>query len=322
MIRCYERPPAEFHDQEMAPEAIAAAYRLFDVSCVFFAPLMPTLNEASSRCMIPSGTATEGCVRPSWKPQKCGVNTQTHEGSFLSSFHDTDKHTRYFNDFGSNYDVTSAASWANCAISLYHIIMSSSGIQHAACPWLSDCRPVDVTGLRRSHETFALRKLMQMKTDRRLCTREDCILPMHLFMRQFCFHNVKGFLAMRHPIKKFFYADFPWHNRFIVGHSQLLRRYWFYAWEDLARAEKDVHVDVEFLVKRGMDPASAERLIDRTSQVAWKAILSHFKLPRALLWSLLVIAVCQCSTTHLRPSHTAAPCLAGPAAHAQTRLHT
>mmetsp|Transcript_8570 Transcript_8570/g.17585 ORF Transcript_8570/g.17585 Transcript_8570/m.17585 type:complete len:842 (+) Transcript_8570:79-2604(+) len=54
-----------------------------------------------------------------------------------------------------------------------------------------------------------VKKLMQMKTDRRLCTRED-----------------------------------------------------------LARAEKDVHVDVEFLVKRGMDPASAERLIDRTSKWA------------------------------------------------------
>lgn len=54
-----------------------------------------------------------------------------------------------------------------------------------------------------------VKKLMQMKTDRRLCTRED-----------------------------------------------------------LARAEKDVRVDVDFLVKRGMDPASAERLIERTSRWA------------------------------------------------------
>jgi len=38
--------------------------------------------------------------------------------------------------------------------------------------------------------------------------------------------------------------------------------------EDLARAEKDVQVNVDFLVKRGMDPISAERLIDRTSKWA------------------------------------------------------
>jgi len=54
-----------------------------------------------------------------------------------------------------------------------------------------------------------VKKLMQMKTDRRLCTRED-----------------------------------------------------------LAKAEKDIKVDVEFLTKRGMDPLGAERLIERTANWA------------------------------------------------------
>jgi len=54
-----------------------------------------------------------------------------------------------------------------------------------------------------------VKKLMQMKTDRRLCTRED-----------------------------------------------------------LAKAEKDIKVDVDFLVKRGMDPLGAERLIERTANWA------------------------------------------------------
>lgn len=40
--------------------------------------------------------------------------------------------------------------------------------------------------------------------------------------------------------------------------------------QDLARAEKDVRVDADFLVKRGMDPASAERLIERTSRFLGK----------------------------------------------------
>jgi len=38
--------------------------------------------------------------------------------------------------------------------------------------------------------------------------------------------------------------------------------------DDLAKAEKDVAVDVEFLVQRGMDPLSAERLLERCLQWA------------------------------------------------------
>eukprot|EP00931_Biecheleriopsis_adriatica_P086368 TRINITY_DN61055_c0_g1_i1.p1 TRINITY_DN61055_c0_g1~~TRINITY_DN61055_c0_g1_i1.p1 ORF type:complete len:873 (+),score=158.27 TRINITY_DN61055_c0_g1_i1:40-2619(+) len=38
--------------------------------------------------------------------------------------------------------------------------------------------------------------------------------------------------------------------------------------EDLAKAEKDIRVDLEFLVERGMDPVSAQRLIDRTMKWA------------------------------------------------------
>eukprot|EP00913_Durusdinium_trenchii_P016375 g15392.t1 len=84
-----------------------------------------------------------------------------------------------------------------------------------------------------------VKKLMQMKTDRRLCTRED---------RRYAQQFVK-------PRDRDCYDD--------AVHccaSEFV--------EDLARAEKDVRVDADFLVKRGMDPASAERLIERTSRWA------------------------------------------------------
>lgn len=49
--------------------------------------------------------------------------------------------------------------------------------------------------------------------------------------------------------------------------------------EDLTKAEKDRHIDVEFLVARGLDPAAAERLIERiqkwASQISITSSATH-----------------------------------------------
>lgn len=53
--------------------------------------------------------------------------------------------------------------------------------------------------------------------------------------------------------------------------------------DDLAKAEKDVKVDVEFLVERGMDPVSAERLLDRCAHWAGNIAMTTSATNRLML---------------------------------------
>mmetsp|Transcript_45932 Transcript_45932/g.82720 ORF Transcript_45932/g.82720 Transcript_45932/m.82720 type:complete len:882 (+) Transcript_45932:78-2723(+) len=53
--------------------------------------------------------------------------------------------------------------------------------------------------------------------------------------------------------------------------------------DDLAKAEKDVKVDVDFLVQRGMDPSSAERLLERCSQWAGNITVTSSATNRLIL---------------------------------------
>jgi len=53
--------------------------------------------------------------------------------------------------------------------------------------------------------------------------------------------------------------------------------------EDLAKAEKDMRVDVEFLVERGMDPVSAERLLERCAHWAGNIAMTTSATNRLML---------------------------------------